>query len=136
MKIRNSADWRDALPFELPVPAADAAPGEPARCAGCGADAEALPRERLWIVKHRHPNNPAGFVRLYCAEHRPKPAPAASAPAPSGRGASARSSRPAAPRAPRAPKAVVPERPVTMCPDCFVQVPATGICGMCGQRVA
>jgi hypothetical protein len=30
----------------------------------------------------------------------------------------------------------IPERPAVMCPDCFVQVPATGVCGMCGQQVA
>lgn len=137
MKIRTSSDWRDALPFELPVPAAEAAPGDPARCAGCGADAAPLPRTELWVVKHRHPNNHAGFVRLYCAEHRPKPAPAPVVEAaPARRAPTARAAAPREPRAPRAPKAVVPERPAVLCPDCFVQVPATGVCGMCGQRVA
>ncbi|MFT4214903.1 MAG: glucose-6-phosphate dehydrogenase, partial [Microbacterium sp.] len=85
MQIRNSSDWRDALPFELPVPAADAIPGEPTRCAGCGPASEPWPREGLWIVKHRHPTNPAGFVRYYCAGHRPTPKPPPAPPAPARR---------------------------------------------------
>ncbi len=45
---------------------------------------------------------------------------------------------PAAPRAPREPKAAAPkrvaasDRPVTVCPTCFMAVPATGICDNCG----
>ncbi|GAA1637293.1 glucose-6-phosphate dehydrogenase [Microbacterium flavum] len=130
MKIRNSSDWRDALPFELPVAAAEAVPGEPTRCAGCGIDSEPWPREALWVVKHRHPTNPAGFVRYYCADHKPvaKLAPPVSSPE------RARRSAPSAPRRLAAP--TVPERAVVLCPDCFVQVPATGVCGMCGQQVA
>ncbi|ALJ21480.1 hypothetical protein [Microbacterium sp. No. 7] len=131
MKIRTSADWRDDLPFEVAVPADQVAPGDPARCAACSATTDPLPRDELWVVKHHHPNNPAGFVRLYCAFHRPKPAPAPlSTAAPARRAASSR------PSTPRQPKPVVPERPAVMCPDCFVQVPPTGTCGMCGQQVS
>lgn len=139
MKIRTSSDWRDALPFELPIPAAEAAPGEPARCAGCGADAVPLDRAALWVVKHRHPNNPAGFVRLYCAAHRPAPpaaAPPAGAVAGARRPAASRAARPAAPRVVAPRKPTVPERVAPICPDCFVEVPPSGTCGMCGQRVA
>jgi len=126
MKIRTSSDWRDALPYDTPVPAADAMPGDPAHCTDCGTAAGALPRTELWAVKHRHPNNPAGFVRLYCGTHRPLPkAP----PAP----VTTRRERAVAARRPAAP--TVPERPSVLCPDCFVEVPATGVCGMCGQRV-
>ena len=131
VQIRNSSDWRDALPFELPVPAAEAMPGEPTRCAGGGPDSEPWPREGLWIVKHRHPNNPAGFVRYYCADHKPTPK---LAPPPVSAPERARRTRAAAtPRKAAAPS--IPERVAVLCPDCFVEVPASGVCGMCGQQV-
>jgi hypothetical protein len=72
MKVVASSDWRDALPFETPLIVAEVAPGEPTRCATCGALSEPLPRDALWAVKHRHPNDHAGFVRFYCAEHTPE----------------------------------------------------------------
>ena len=130
MQIRNSSDWRDALPFELPVAAAEAVPGDATRCAGRGVDSEPWPREALWVVKHRHPTNPAGFVRYYCADHKPTPklAPPVSAPE------RARRAPVSTPRKAAAP--TIPERAVVLCPDCFVQVPPTGVCGMCGQQVA
>lgn len=131
MQIRNSSDWRDALPFELPVAAAEAVPGDATRCSGCGPDSEPWPREALWVVKHRHPTNPAGFVRYYCADHKPTPK---LAPAPSMAERARRAPRAAAPRKAAAP--IIPERPDILCPDCFVVVPATGVCGMCGQKVA
>lgn len=131
VQIRNSSDWRDSLPFELAVAASDAVPGDATRCAGCGPDSEPWPREALWIVKHRHPTNPAGFVRYYCADHKPvaKVAPASAA-------APARPPRTRAASTPRKAAApIIPERPAVFCPDCFVQVPATGVCGMCGTQV-
>lgn len=136
MKITNSSDWRDALPYETPLRASEAVPGDATRCATCGPNSDLREREDLWVVKHRHPNNPAGFVRLYCLAHRP-----AVAARPEPVGAAPRARRAAAPRVPRpsersrptAPS--VPERVAAMCPDCFVEVPATGVCGMCGQRV-
>lgn len=129
MKIRNSSDWRDALPFDTPLRASEAVPGEPTRCATCGPGSEQREREDLWVVKHRHPNNPAGFVRYYCLAHRPTIAPRPEpAPAKAPRERRAPSSRTVA-----AP--TIPERVAVLCPDCFVEVPPTGICGMCGQRV-
>ncbi|WP_405373796.1 MULTISPECIES: glucose-6-phosphate dehydrogenase [unclassified Microbacterium] len=139
MKITRTSDWRDALPFEVPLSAAETVPGEATRCVSCPADAQPYDRADLWVVKHRHPNNHAGFVRYYCAEHTPKTAPP---PAPSA-------ARPDKPRATaRAPK-VAPERTTlpkrpgasfdvfrAMCPDCFVEISATGECGMCGKQVA
>jgi hypothetical protein len=132
MKITNSSDWRDALPYETPLHASEAVPGDPTRCATCGPTSELREREDLWVVKHRHPNNPAGFVRLYCLAHRPvvaaRPEPVA---------APTRARRAPSPRVPRAAAApTIPERVAVMCPDCFVEVPAMGVCGMCGQRVA
>ncbi len=134
MKIVASADWREALPFETPVSAAEVAPGEPTRCATCGTDAPALPREELWAVKHRHPNNHAGFVRFYCAEHKPEvvvAAPAAAAPA---------KKKAAAPRERRAPAAPKPtpghERPRAVCPTCYMEVSAKGLCGTCGNTIS
>lgn len=137
MKITRSADWRDALTFDVPLRAADVAPGEPARCAACPADIDAHERSELWAVKHRHPTNPAGFVRFYCAAHTPA-APAAPAMAaasrPAGRARGAR--RESAPRRESVP-ARAPQMEITRatCPDCFVEVSATGDCGVCGQRV-
>ncbi|WP_237739457.1 hypothetical protein [Microbacterium yannicii] len=49
---------------------------------------------------------------------------------PVGRAASRPASRPAAERRPAKP--TVPERLRAMCPNCFVEVSATGECGMCG----
>lgn len=129
VQIRNSSDWRDGLPFDLAIPAADAVPGEATRCSGCGPDSEPWPREALWVLKHRHPTNPAGYVRFYCAEHRP--APAFVPPVPERSRRSPRSS--AAPRKAAAP--IIPPRVAAVCPDCFVEVAATGICGVCGERV-
>ncbi len=133
MKITRTSDWRDALPFETPMIADAVMPGDPARCVTCGVGAEPLPRTALWAVKHRHPHDPAGSVRLYCAAHTPR-VPTAADTANTGGAARARPSRSARPAASRTPKPA--EKPALVCPDCFMEVPPTGICGMCGQRVA
>ena len=128
MRIVASSDWRDAVPFGVPVLVADVVPGEPARCFSCGADADLLPRTELWAFKHRHPKNHDGYVRFYCARHVPKAQPRTEP-------ASAAASRArSAPRRPveRLAKPVVPERQRATCPNCFVEVTATGECGMCG----
>ncbi|MEV8267178.1 glucose-6-phosphate dehydrogenase [Microbacterium sp. NPDC076911] len=127
MKITTSSDWRDEMPFDVPVSASEVLPGEPTRCAGCGSDASLNPRTVMWAVKHRHPNNHAGFVRLYCSVHVPKPP----ARAPELSVTKKRERRPAARKAD-----AVPERPKILCPDCYVEVPSHGTCGMCGQQVA
>jgi hypothetical protein len=135
MKIVAGSDWRDAIPFETPMLVADLAPGDDARCAGCPADAPAYPRTELWAVKHRHPKNHAGFVRFYCALHTPAapvaPPAAVSAARPSRRAAAPRERVERAPR-----RAAAPEVTRAMCPNCFVEVSATGECGICGERVA
>ena len=135
MKIVSSSDWRDAIAFDVPVVVADVVPGEPTRCVGCGADGELFDRTELWAVKHRHPNQHAGYVRFYCLEHRPAaaaPPVAASAGRRSAQGTRAKS----APRTAPARRPAVSEEPRAMCPDCFVEVSATGMCGMCGTQVA
>lgn len=129
MKIVASSDWRDAIPFDTLVLVADVVPGDPTRCFTCGADSEPHPRTELWAYKHRHPKNHDGYVRFYCAEHRPviqRPAAASVAPPRGG----ARASRPAVERRPAKP--TIPERQRAMCPNCFVEVSATGECGICG----
>ncbi|MBD7957130.1 glucose-6-phosphate dehydrogenase [Microbacterium sp. Sa4CUA7] len=141
MKIVASADWRDAVPFETPVVVADVVPGDPAHCVTCGTETEPRERTELWAVKHRHPKHHGGFVRFYCAEHLPEieqpPAPVA-APARKPRAAS-RAARPAV-RAERTPAvrrvSSVDEAPRAMCPNCFVEVSALGLCGMCGTSIA
>lgn len=137
MKIVASADWRDAIPFETPLVVATVAPGEATRCATCGALSEPLPREELWAVKHRHPNNHAGFVRFYCAAHVPETAPAPAAPAPAAKRVSApRTLRSASPRAAAERRVETgAEKPRAVCPDCFMEVSATGLCGNCGTQV-
>lgn len=127
MRIVASSDWRDAVPFESPVLVADVVPGEPTRCFACGADSDLLPRTELWAYKHRHPKNHDGYVRFYCAAHVPKVQRRAEPVTPAAR---AKSSAGSPQR--RAPKPVIPERQRAMCPNCFVEVSATGECGMCG----
>ncbi|MDL5353193.1 glucose-6-phosphate dehydrogenase [Microbacterium sp. zg-YB36] len=142
MKIVASADWRDAVPFETPVVVNEIAPGDPAHCVICGSESELRERTELWAVKHRHPKHHDGFVRFYCAEHVPaaeEPAPAApAAKAPARKTRAATRTTPA--RQVRTPAvrraALVDEAPRAMCPDCYVEVSALGICGMCGSQVA
>jgi hypothetical protein len=126
MKITRSSDWRDDMPFDVAVPAAEVLPGEPTRCAGCGADAEPRSRDELWVVKHKHPNNHAGYVRLYCSEHVPKAKPRAAEPVKPVRER----------RLPVRRADATPERVRALCPNCFVEVAATGTCGMCGYQAA
>ncbi|KHK97229.1 glucose-6-phosphate dehydrogenase [Microbacterium mangrovi] len=139
MKIRASDDWRGTLPFETPIIAAEVVPGDPARCSACPVGTDPYPRTELWAVKHRHPKNHDGDVRFYCAAHVPvfeQPAPVVAAPAKAARtrAAAPRASRPAAERAERRPPVV--ERPRAVCPNCFVEIPPTGVCGICGEAVA
>ncbi len=130
MKVVSSSDWRDSLAFETPVLVADVVSGDPTRCFVCGPDSEQRLRTELWAVKHRHPRHHDGFVRFYCREHTPAPARPATAPkARTGRAAPRGGERPAA-------RPSIPERQAALCPNCFVEVPPTGVCGMCGTRVA
>ncbi|HAQ59194.1 MAG TPA: glucose-6-phosphate dehydrogenase, partial [Microbacterium sp.] len=136
MKITGSTDWREQLPFDVPVLVADVVPGDPTRCSGCGVDSALHDRTELWAVRRRNPQSHAGVVRFHCAAHLPPP------PAPVGSGGdsrrrlpAARTARAAAPRtASRRP--AVPERVAPVCPSCFIEVPSTGVCGMCGERIA
>ncbi len=129
MKIVAASDWRDGIPFETPMIVADISPGEPVRCTVCGTDSALRPRTELWAYKHRHPKNHDGFVRFYCAEHVPA-APVVAAPPVPERVAPRRERRPSTSRA-----AAVEEKPRMLCPDCFIEVAASGICGMCGNLV-
>lgn len=129
MKITSTSDWREEIPFETPMIVASLVPGDPTRCSVCGGDSALLPRTELWAVKHRHPNQHAGFVRFYCQAHLPvveKAVPVET------RRTIARAERAAAVRRPTA----VDAPPRAMCPDCFVEISATGVCGMCGRQVA
>jgi hypothetical protein len=132
MRVVSSADWRDAIPFETPMVVAEVAPGEPTRCFVCGADSEPRERTDLWVVKHPHPNHHGGFVRFYCAEHRPVfAAPAVMAtPARPGRAPKRE------PRETLARRPAVVEKQRAVCPQCFVEVTANGECGMCGWTAA
>jgi hypothetical protein len=132
MKITTTSDWRQSIAFDAPVLVADVVPGEPTRCFVCGSSSEPRPRTELWAIKHRHPNDHAGYVRFYCREHLP---------AIQARPAEETRAKPAAaPRARRAPAqrstATAPsDRVRAMCPDCYVEISATGVCGMCGRQV-
>jgi hypothetical protein len=137
MKVAKTADWRDAIGFDAPMIVADLVPGEPTRCSVCGNDSELRSRTELWAVKHRHPHHHDGYVRFYCSEHVPRPATVVS-PAPLARGGT----RPSASRTPAAQRTPAGHRhPAAsdvvraMCPDCFIEVSATGVCGNCGMKV-
>ncbi|TQJ31538.1 hypothetical protein FBY39_2015 [Microbacterium sp. SLBN-146] len=136
MKVVSSADWRRSIPFETPMLVADLVPGEPTRCFSCGPTSEARERSELWAFKHRHPNHHDGFVRFYCSEHVPAAKVVEVAPPPprarARRSAATTEDRVAAPRRPAATDAPIR----AMCPNCFVEVSATGECGMCGAKVA
>lgn len=139
MKITRSSDWRDALAFDVPVRADTVLPGDDARCAVCGPASQPLPRTRLWALKQRHPHDPAGTVRLVCDAHRrvtsaPVIATTARPSMPTRRPGSRTTPRTSTRSSTRRP--AHPERVAAVCPDCFVEVPPTGVCGMCGRRVA
>jgi hypothetical protein len=134
MRVTSSADWRGSLPFNTPVLVADILPGDPARCSGCGFGSDPWPRTELWAVKGHHPNHHDGDVRFYCAEHVPVFEAPAATPAPPAKAARRSSPRASFERAPRRTPSV--ERPRAICPDCFVEVPPTGVCGICGQAVS
>lgn len=129
MKVAAASDWRDGMPFETALPVDEVMPGDPARCSVCGGDSALRSRTELWAVKHRHPKHHDGYVRFYCAEHLP-PAEIIEAPVVRER-AAPRARRPSVPRAP-----AVPEKERALCPDCFVEVSALGLCGMCGRSIA
>ena len=134
MKVAKTSDWRDGVPFDTPVLAADVAPGEPTRCFECGADAEPRNRTELWAVKHRHPHHHDGFVRFYCGEHAPKIERRDPASAPVAVAKPRRAAAPAAER--RLPvRSLTDVAPRAMCPDCFIEVSAKGLCGVCGQTI-
>jgi hypothetical protein len=140
MRISSNADWRTSLAFDTPVLVADLLPGEPAHCSQCGPASAPRPRTELWAVKLRHPMHHEGDVRFYCAEHRPAvPPPAVSTDrevsgARPGRRAPGQRTAERAPRSPA--RAVVEDRARAVCPDCFMEVAATGVCGNCGRAVA
>lgn len=136
MRVAASADWRGAIPFETAILVADVVPGEPTHCFTCGNQSAPLERTELWAFKHRHPRHHDGFVRFYCVLHTPvverRPEPVVT---PARRASSPR--RASGERVP-APRKQTAADPVVraMCPNCFVEVSATGECGMCGTRVA
>ena len=140
MKVAKTADWRDGVPFDLPVIAAEVAPGEPTRCFVCGTDSEPRERTELWAVKHEHPHHHDGYVRFYCQEHTPKivqsVAPILPVPKTSGRRPAARAAGTGERQLPARRPAVADDKPRAMCPDCFIEVSALGLCGVCGQTVA
>jgi hypothetical protein len=132
MRVVSSADWRDGIPFETPMSVAEVAPGEPSRCFVCGGGSALRDRAELWAVKHRHPNHHGGFVRFYCADHRPAVVAASLPVVPAaGRTAPKRERR-----APAVRREAAVEKQRGSCPNCFVEVSATGECGMCGWTAA
>lgn len=138
MKITRTSDWRDGIEYETPVVVADLVPGDPTLCAICGRDSDLRPRTELWAIKHHHPHNHAGYVQFYCAEHLPvfttPEAPVAKKAAvrrPRAAGSASRE-RTTATRRP----APTLDAPRAMCPDCYIEVSAKGLCGVCGETIA
>ncbi len=102
--------------------------------AAAGSDDLAAARRRLDCYRW------AGSAPADGGEPKPLSAPAAGRPraartarAPRAPGTSApRAARPAREAAPPAPKRVAKsDRPITVCPRCFMAVPATGLCDNC-----
>jgi hypothetical protein len=124
VKFAGTSDWRDAIAFDTPMIVAELVPGDPARCSACGG---LRPRTELWALKQRHPHHHDGYVRFYCSEHLPKV---------EQREPPAEMRRRSTPRAERAPAArrSVPaaQKQRAMCPNCFIEVSAAGVCGVCG----
>lgn len=135
MRVASSADYRGDIPFETAMLVADVVPGEPTRCFTCGTESELRERTELWAFKHRHPRHHDGFVRFYCEEHTPvverRPEPVA---VPTRKASSPRASGDRVPAVRKHTSADPLVRP--LCPNCFVEVSATGDCGMCGTHVS
>ena len=138
MKVASAADWRANLPFETPVVLAEVVPGEDARCFVCGPESEAIARTEIWAFKHPHPHHHHGLVRFYCGAHVPQVKAPPTAPAATRGGTRpTRSARPA----PRVERAAPTKRPLpsdavrAMCPNCFIEVSAKGLCGVCGTQI-
>ncbi|MCR2763076.1 glucose-6-phosphate dehydrogenase [Microbacterium sp. zg.B48] len=133
MKVAASTDWRDGIPFDTPLIVAEILPGEETRCSVCGGDSALRSRTELWVIKHRHPKHHDGYVRFYCPEHLPEIAPVE----PVLERPAVRARRPAAPRAAAATRTpAAPEKQRAVCPECYVEVSALGLCGICGQTIA
>ncbi len=131
MRVAGTSDWRDAIPFDTPMIVADLVPGEPAHCSICGVGSAPRPRTELWALKQRHPHHHDGYVRFYCSEHLPAIKKTVPATDPRrGRGA------PRGERAPAARRIPAAEKPRALCPNCFIEVPSSGVCGVCGEKVA
>lgn len=151
----------DQIQLERPYPFAEVDMREEALCTDCGVESYPWPARELMTIAHRHPKRPEGHWRIYCPEHfaeRPEPgedgyipelapkapkapkrrtaAPRASARSADGAAdaASPRAARAAAPKAP-ARRGVEDEKPMPVCPNCFVSVSLTGVCSICGEAI-
>jgi hypothetical protein len=83
------------------------------KCSMCGSNSQALPADKLTVIKHHHALQPLGHLRLYCPEH------AASAAEWSGGGAGGDGAK---------------DGPA--CPTCNITVPiGTRVCDLCGKEV-
>lgn len=136
MKVVATADWRQSIPFDTPVVVSELVPGEPTRCVTCGVESELRARDELWAFKHQHPNHHDGFVRFYCADHIPVVEKHEPVPTVRAARAAARAATPRVERATPVRRLSNEDRPPrAMCPDCYVEVSAKGVCGMCGNTI-
>ncbi|MDN3495329.1 hypothetical protein QL996_05270 [Planococcus sp. APC 4015] len=136
MKVVATADWRQSIPFDTPVVVSELVPGEATRCVTCGVESELRERDQLWAFKHQHPNHHDGFVRFYCREHVPVVEKREPVPTVRAARAAARAATPSAVRTSPVRRVSNEDRPPrAMCPDCYVEVSAKGVCGMCGNTI-
>ncbi|TDE99118.1 hypothetical protein EXU48_02775 [Occultella glacieicola] len=89
---------------------------------------EAVAHARLTCYRRYADDIPAEVIAAADAEARAKEVQAQEA----ARARSVRPSRPRTPRAPRERAQPTPEAAPKICPTCFVQLPASGICDECG----
>ena len=129
MKVVATSDWREGIAYDSPTLVAEILPGEDTHCSVCGGDSPLVARTELWAVKHRHPKHHSGHVRFYCRAHVPVVAQPES-PGVKRERAAARTERRPPQRRPLAP-----EKPAAVCPNCFIEIPPTGVCGKCGYSI-
>lgn len=105
-------DERPYLDWETPILLSELNPqAEPRMCTLCSrsGDGTLYPADKVVIVKHRHVGQPLGHLTLHCSEHPP--------------GRDWESGDAQVGRV---------NRTGETCPNCFIQMPLSGVCPVCG----
>lgn len=134
----------ERIEFERPYPFVEVDGRDETLCTVCGPESYPWPASELTAIKHHSVRREQGIWRLYCREHlltdRGLPPEEPPKKKRTVRVAGAKSTGvPTGATTPRStaskPQESAPA-PEVICPDCWIVVPATGVCGVCGERVA